>query len=600
MHRTEYPRPQFVRKDYLILNGTWQFDFDDNEVSLKEKWQCPEKTLSKTINVPFCFESKLSGISDSAPHNTVFYKRKFEIPIEWKNKRVILHFGAVDYRCKVFVNGNMVGEHEGGHISFSFDITDYLTKGEQDLSVYVNDPFDDETIPRGKQFWLPKSGGIWYTRTTGIWQTVWLEPVNEISIKKVKFTPDIDEGNVKIEGHLSKRLSNLKVNTVIKFGDEIISDDTYSITKGFFVREVDVFGQKIFNSNAHGDGRCWTPENPNLFDITLTLLDGETVLDEVKSYFGMRKVHTQNGMVYLNNRPYYLKLVLDQGYWPEGLLTAPKDEDFVKDIELAKAMGFNGCRKHQKVEDPRFMYWADKMGFIVWGEMAASCVYTDEAAVRLQKEWMEIIDRDYNHPSIIAWVPLNESWGVSQIDTDEKQKYHSLALYHQIKSVDTTRLVVNNDGWEMTRTDICAIHNYHHGGDDEPEKYEYFKSVLCDKDRLLKEMPAGRHIFAQGYKYEGQPILLTEFGGIGYDVKSPGGWGYTLAKNEEEFLGQYKRVIDAVLSSDVIFGFCYTQLTDVEQEINGLLTYDRQPKCDVEKIKEINSRWRHNISYFED
>lgn len=300
-------------------------------------------------------------------------------------------------------------------------------------------------------------------------------------------------------------------------------------------------------------------------------------------------------MVYLNNRPYYQKLVLDQGYWPNALITAPSDEDFKRDIELAKAMGFNGCRKHQKVEDKRFLYWADKLGYLVWGEMANSAEYSEEYVRRINKEWVDIVNRDYNHPSIVAWVPLNESWGIKDVGRDKKQQSHSASMYYLTHSLDSTRLVISNDGWELTKTDICAVHNYNHGHHSEVDKYEYFKKSLSTKEEVLKSQPAGRTIYSNGYKNEGEPIILTEFGGIAYDKSNPNGWGYTVASSEEEFIDDYKRIIDAVYASDIIYGMCYTQLTDVEQEVNGLLTYDRKEKVNLEKIKEINDKWRKNI-----
>jgi beta-galactosidase/beta-glucuronidase len=309
----------------------------------------------------------------------------------------------------------------------------------------------------------------------------------------------------------------------------------------------------------------------------------------------MRKVHIENGMVYLNNKPYYQKLVLDQGYWPEGLLTAPTDDDLKKDIELALEMGFNGCRKHQKVEDPRFLYWADKLGFLVWGECAASASYSEEAAARLTKEWIDIVDRDYNHPSIVAWVPVNESWGVPFIKGNKQQQHHSLAMYHLIHSLDPTRIVISNDGWELTETDICAIHNYNHGSELETSKYEAFKEAIATKEALLSSKPANRGIYADGFEHKGEPILLTEFGGIGFKVGEDNGWGYTAVKDKEEFLKDYQRVMEAVYHSKALHGYCYTQLTDVEQEINGLLTYYREPKCDLVKIREINNMWHANV-----
>lgn len=592
IHRKEYPRPQFVREKWINLNGEWQFAFDDENIGMKEKWFTGNISFNKKINVPFAYQTKLSGIHDPSFHDLVWYKKEFTIPKDWKDKRIILHFGAVDYRAWVYVNGQQVGFHEGGHVSFSFDITDYLTYEKEIVVVRVEDPSIDETIPRGKQFWQEKSDSIWYTRTTGIWQTVWLEPVCETRIESLRMTPDIDKGNITLEFEVTGDYIGKNVEIEIEFKGESVAKDTIKTFEQYNKRSINIYNHHIFRTGFHHDGWTWTPENPNLFDLNIKLIDENgSLLDCIDSYFGMRKIHTENGMVYLNNKPYYQKLVLDQGYWPDGLLTAPSDDDFKKDIELAKEMGFNGCRKHQKVEDPRFLYWADRLGFLVWGECAASPYFSEKAVSRLTKEWIEIIERDYNHPCIVTWVPLNESWGVPFIRSDKQQQNHSLAMYHFIHSLDPTRLVISNDGWELTKTDICAIHNYAHGNKDEIEKYEAFKQSLETKEEILRAQPAKRNIYANGFKHEGEPILLTEFGGIGFKVGEDTGWGYTSVKDAKEFTSEYKRVMDAVYASEILFGFCYTQLTDVEQEINGLLTYDRKPKADLQLIKQINDSW---------
>lgn len=595
-YRQEYPRPQLVRKEWLNLNGEWDFAFDRENVGLKEKWY-KNSNFDLKINVPFAYQSKLSGIHDPSFCDHVWYKREFTVPEEWNDKQVILHFGAVDYRAWVYVNSQLVGTHEGGHTSFSFDITDALTWEKEEIVVHVEDPSSDETIPRGKQFWEEKSAAIWYTRTTGIWQTVWLEPVHETNISKLRLTPDLDAGDIIIEFDVNGNYAETEAEIEISFKDQHVVTDTIQITAPYTKRAINLYQQKIFRTAFHHNGWNWTPETPNLFDLKVKLINKgkEVVIDAIDAYFGMRKIHTENGMVYLNNRPYYQKLVLDQGYWPEGLLTAPTDEDFKKDIELTKEMGFNGCRKHQKVEDPRFLYWADKLGFLVWGECAASPYYSETAAARLTKEWVEIVERDYNHPSIVTWVPVNESWGVPTIRTNKQQQNHSLALYHLIHSLDATRLVISNDGWELTKTDICAIHNYNHGRKEETAKYEYYKESLATKDQMLKSQPAHRGIYANGFSHEGEPILLTEFGGIGFKVGEDAGWGYTSVKTEEEFVEDYRRIMEAVYASKILHGYCYTQLTDVEQEINGLLTYNREPKCDLKKIREINDMWHLSI-----
>lgn len=595
MRRPEYPRPQLVRDEWVNLNGAWKFSFDDKNIGLEQGWHKDPSSLKGTIEVPFAYQTELSGIHDPSFHDWVWYSRQFTVPTNWSGKQVKLHFGAVDYRAWVYVNGEYVGFHEGGGTSFSFDVTHCLTGEEETVTVRVHDPSTDETIPRGKQFWEEKPASIWYTRTTGIWQTVWLEAVHATHLTSIKFTPDIEAGDVQLEWEVTGDYIGKQVEIEISFKNDIVTKDTVTLQEEYTKRSLNVFNHKIFRAAYHHDGWCWTPENPNLFDCVILLKEDDQVLDKIDSYFGMRKVHTENGMVYLNNRPYYQKLVLDQGYWPEGLLTAPTDEAFIKDIEIAKEMGFNGCRKHQKIEDPRFFYWADQIGFLVWGECAASASYSEKAASRLTREWLEAIERDYNHPSIITWVPLNESWGVPNVRSDKQQQNHSLAMYHLIKSLDTTRLVISNDGWELTRTDICAVHNYNHGGKDELAKQEVFKQSLSTKENILQSMPAKRSIYAQGFEYVGEPILLTEFGGIGYKVGEESGWGYTSVSGSDEFLTDYARIMDHVYRSEVLHGFCYTQLTDVEQEINGLVTYDRKPKCDLREIKKINDQWHNDI-----
>ena len=591
MYRPEYPRPQFVRDLWLNLNGEWDFALDKTNVGMDERWFENPK-LSSKIQVPFAYQAKLSQVECKDASDWCWYHRKFTIPAEMMGKQIILHFGAVDYQSWVYVNGKLVGTHEGGHTAFSFNVTPYLTTGgEQCLTLRVYDPLKDETIPRGKQFWEDKSAGIWYTPTSGIWQTVWLEAVEKTHIEDVRFTSDIEKGTVLIEAMATGNYSGATFEVKITFKGQPIIKSSLTVNEAHIRQEFDIFNKIIFRSNFHHGGMVWSPEHPNLFDVTLRLIT-PTTEDNVKCYFGMRKIHTQNGQVYLNNRPYYQKLVLDQGYWPDGLLTAPSDEDLKKDIQFAKEMGFNGCRKHQKVEDPRFLYWADTMGFLVWGECAASPCFTETAAARLYKEWIEIIKRDFNHPCIVTWVPINESWGIPNVQSVKQEQDHSLGLYYLIKSLDPTRLVISNDGWEMTKSDIIAIHNYNHGHKDETTKRDRYKKDLSTLDNLLKSRPAARELLVGGFEYEGQPVLLTEYGGIAYKIDGAAGWGYTTAQSEEQLLEDYARVMEAIFASEALHGFCYTQLTDVEQEVNGLLTYDRIPKCDMAKIRELNTHPR--------
>lgn len=587
MYRTEYPQPQFQRENWTNLNGSWDFDFDDQNQGVRDQWYQQEK-LTQKIEVPFAYQTELSGIDDQSEHSVVWYQRHFQID-QSTDEVTILHFGAVDFKADIWIDGQHVGTHSGGHTSFSFDITNFVKDGtDHVMTVRADDPVRDEELTRGKQNWTGESTGIWYTNTTGIWQTVWLEKKPVTNLASVKYVTDIDKGIVEISGEIDNFVSGTGVTANIKFGDELLTKITIYPEDSAFEWSINILGNHIFRMGYHNEGWLWTPEHPNLFTVNFETTAPNAVTDKVSSYFGMRKIHTANGMTYLNNRQYYQKLVLNQGYWPEGLLTAPSDEAFQKDISLAKEMGFNGARIHQKAEDPRYLYWADKMGFICWGECAAAPVFTRKAETTLYKEWLEIIERDYNHPSIVTWVPINESWGVPQVHIDRQQQHFTQAMYHLIHSLDTTRLVQSNDGWAQTETDICAVHNYAHGAKDDKETYDYYQETLHSWESIIRNPPVW-DIFAEGFTYQGQPILLTEFSGIGYNKQDADkGWGYTGAKSDEEFISEYQRIMKAVSQSHSLNGIVYTQLTDTEQEVNGLLTVDRHPKVDPEVIKKAN------------
>ena len=586
--REEYPRPEFVREEWMNLNGRWAFDYGDERTE---------------IEVPFVCQSKLSGIGKRIKEDRVTYERKFKVPGAWKDRQVLLHFGAVDYRCSVFINNRCVGHHTGGQTSFQFDITRYLNWEEESIRVEVVDPLQDESIPRGKQFWEEEPKFIWYTPSTGIWQTVWLEPVARTSLSWIHFIPDIDEGTVKMDYQLSESsVLPCRVHVKVRLGENEIFHGNMLCNTARNSWTVDIFRKKAMEGAFHFTGNYWSPENPILYDVLVQVDDGITgaPVDFVESYFGMRKIHVENGKLYLNNQPYYQKQLLDQGYWKEGLVTAPSDQDYQEDIRKSKAMGFNGCRKHEKVEDPRFLYWADKMGFLVWEAMASFWSYTPQAAEAFIREWMEVIHRDYNHPSIIVWGMLNESWGVPRIYINRQQQDFSRALYYLAKGLDETRLVISNDGWEMTETDICAFHSYKHGEKEDYAQHSIFKDALKRIDSLHLIME--KILFAKGSEYKGQPVVLTECGGITVKNEKASGasaeeaiqqedreWGYTSA-SEEDFLDEYGRIVGAIYDSELLSGFCYTQLTDVEQETNGLLTNDHCYKFDPEEIRKINER----------
>jgi beta-galactosidase/beta-glucuronidase len=593
--RPEYPRPQFRRKDWTNLNGEWNFTFDDLDAGLANDWQntdvatlrSNDSPFGRKITVPYCYQSKLSGIGETAFHDVVWYARTFECAPSG-DERILLHFGSVDYSATVWVNGTQIAFHEGGHTPFSTDVTHSLAGEARDniIIVRAEDPSREVTIPRGKQYWKEKSEGIFYTRTTGIWQTVWLEPVNRRRIDTLRMTPDVDSASVELEVSLRGIEPGMSLRATVELDEDQVLEDTISVRSSLVERNLPLLRRGEAPDTPHladwPGPALWSPEHPNLYDLRLELLDPDSeVLDRVESYFGMRKIEAKDGKVLLNDRPLYQRLVLDQGYFPEGLLTAPTDEALRTDVELAKEMGFNGARKHQKVEDPRWLFWADTLGFLVWGEMANAYQYSPGYVRRITAEWQEAVMRDYNHPCIVAWVPMNESWGVPNLASDLSQTEHLLALYHLTRSLDPTRLVVSNDGWEHAITDLCNIHDYRDA--------EALATSYTTPESAVAAEPANRPVYVPGYAYRGEPILITEFGGIAFSGNEEG-WGYTTVASGEEFLEIYEALIAALLRCEPVQGFCYTQLTDVEQEVNGMLTYDRGPKADLTRIREITTR----------
>lgn len=566
--RSEYPRPNFRRDNWLCLNGEWDFSIG-------------EKTLDRKIMVPYACETALSGIEDKGFHKTVWYRRKFTLPGEMGGKRILLHFGAVDYQCDVWVNGQYIRSHTGGQTSFEADITDAVDQtGDNTIELKAEDDYRDMEMPRGKQFWELNSRSIFYSRTTGIWQTVWLEAVDPLYLVSCHITPEFDRRAVRFEYQLSETAKGIAFD--ISFQGMAAANLTVvpQSCKGSVTIGLDQTGLQAWNFQ---EDLAWTPENPRLFDAKITVYGENGITDCVDTYFGMRKVGIENGRFMLNNREYYQKLVLDQGYWEQSLLTAPGDEDFIKDIQLTKAMGFNGVRKHQKVEDPRYLYHADRLGLLVWGEIGAAYVYSREYAHRIYSEWMEAVERDYNHPCIVAWTPLNESWGVQEIKVDRPQQAHCNALMYMTKSIDSTRVVMDNDGWEHTCGDLLTIHDYSPSGEKLKKHFESMESILT-------MTPGGRSMFADGYDYRGQPILVTEFGGVKYAPESDlaRSWGYCEENDLGAYTKKYAELTRAILDSPLIQGYCYTQLTDVENEENGLLTYHRNVKIPLDTIRKIN------------
>ena len=531
----DYPRPIFRRTRWVSLDGEWEFGAGDSQ------------RFDRTITVPFCPQAALSGIGDPAPGDVVWYRRRFDAP---GAERLLLHFGAVDYRAKVWVNGEEVARHEGGNTPFSADITRVAGRRGNVVVVRAEDPLADKTIPRGKQHWTATPESIFYTATTGIWQTVWLEPLPSRRIDALRLVPNLDEGSVAVNVDAAG-----EVDLMVTFD-----------------------GRELARRKGNGvialeDVHTWSPEAPHLYELEAVLRDARGAeVDRVESYFGLRTIETHDGKFWLNGAPYTQRLVLDQGYFPGGLMTAPADADLRRDIEVAKAMGFNGARKHQKVEDPRWLYWADRLGFLVWSEMPSFHEDSPEARHRLTAEWTEVVLRDRDHPCIVAWVPANESFGLGSDAAPFLDELHRLT-----KTLDPSRPAVSNDGGEQTTTDLCTLHDY--GSPAElAQRYRTLESAL---DPRARPRPA----YLPGYSHRGEPVIVSEFGGIA--LAGSGGFGWSEARDPGALLKTYRELVEALMAPGPVEGFCYTQLTDVEQERNGLLTIDREPKVDPALLRPI-------------
>lgn len=560
--RAEHPFPQMERESWRNLNGEWEFEFDFGNTGMDRKLFL-EKTFSKKIKVPFCPESKLSDVCYKDFMNAVWYKRHLCLTKEEKEKKAILHFGAVDYECNVYVNGIHAGNHKGGYTSFSFDISDYVFEGDNDITVYARDNGRDGLQPRGKQSIQYYSVGCDYTRTTGIWQTVWVEFVPDTYIQKVKYYPNIKNGSIHISG-------------VATGGGTFRAEATY---EGRSCGSTEVISA---NGSFEADLKLtevhlWELGLGRLYDLELKFNE-----DKVCSYFGLREVSLSNMKFFLNEKSVFQRLVLDQGFYQEGIYTAPTEEDFIKDIQLSMDAGFNGARLHEKVFEPRFLYHCDKMGYMVWGEMGnwGLDMSNPMSLYAFLPEWMEAVERDFNHPSIVGWCPFNETW-----DYDGRQQINDTLriVYEYTKKADITRPCIDTSGNFHVVTDIYDLHNYEQDVDKFKAYYEEFKTGGDFRDDLSHRQ-----------KYtKGLPVFISEYGGIKWDPSTSyeGGWGYGEApKTEEEWFKRYEGLTTALLDNPQIFAFCYTQLYDIEQEVNGLYYYNREPKFDISAIKAINSK----------
>lgn len=588
------------RPGWIPLNGEWDFAID-----AEEAWQSPDEVAwSRRIQVPFAPETLASGVGDTSFYRSVWYRREVELPERRPAHRVLLHFGAVDYTARVYVNGRLACTHEGGYTPFCADITDFLRPmGPQTLVVRAQDDPADLAKPRGKQDWQLEPHSIWYPRTTGIWQTVWLEEVPEVYVSSVRWTPNVENWEIGFEVHIAgERYPGLRLGVTLYTGNVQLADDTYSVMSQEVFRRITLSDPGI---DDYRNELLWSPSTPTLIRAELKLWDERGDLrDQVQSYTALRSIAVQGDKFVLNGRPLQLRMVLDQGYWRDSGLTAPDDDALRRDVELAMSMGFNGVRKHQKIEDPRYLYWADRLGLLVWEEMPSPYRFTKHAVDRLTREWTKVIDRDVSHPCVVAWVPFNESWGVPDLPDSPAQRHWVQAVYHLTKTLDPTRPVIGNDGWESVATDIIGIHDY----DDQPERIARRYGTEDSIPRLFKrERPGGRILWlADNAMPTDQPIMLTEFGGIAFSDEA-GSWGYTRTESREEFADRYANLLRVIRSLPLLAGYCYTQFTDTYQEANGLLYMDRSPKFPVEQIalatrgprtlkdRRLEAEWRERL-----
>lgn len=592
----DYPRPQMVRNNWENLNGTWDFAFDDrNEGEGKGWFRIFQK--QRDILVPFTYETKLSGIGDEREHNYVWYHRTFTVRKEQlEHKCLLLHFEGSDFLTKVWVNGQYAGQHRGGYARFSFNITQYVKEGENELTVKAEDSFDVQQ-PRGKQRWLDENFACWYVQTTGIWKTVWMEYAAHVRLDNIKMTPDLAANRLELELDVAVpdeyKDRTVCVEAIASFDEALVAQQCMVVNTSPAVLTLDMNMSGKDGLNYHWDLKTWSPAHPCLYDLTFKISVDGVVTDEICSYCAMREIRIDGPNILLNGDPLYQRLILHQGYWKDSHLTPPSEEALINDIDKILELGFNGLRIHQKIEDERFLYWCDVKGLLVWSEAPASYKFTDYAVREFVAEWMEILKQNYNHPCIITWTPFNESWGINRVETERRQQHFTEAIYHLTKSIDPYRPLITNDGWEHTCSDIITLHDYDQSYDSLKKKYLRFKEEIMDTSVYHHTYKSA---FANGFTYHGQPVIISELGGIAFD-NDDCGWGYgDKVSSEKEYLKRYDDIISAIKEIPYICGFCYTQVTDVQQEINGIMDIDRRMKTDPARIREINTRavgcWR--------
>lgn len=582
-----YPRPQLVRPDWLDLSGEWEFAFDD-EVQGRGGAGIPSD-LTRTIVVPYPPESPLSGIHDTGFHPVVWYRRavaaaELAATGHAEGRVLLLHFGAVDYRADVWIDGQHVGTHEGGHTPFAFEVPS--PRDGFEIVVRAEDDPHDFSQPRGKQDWELEPHSIWYRRTTGIWQPVWLESVPRQHLTRVAWRPDVPHDRVHLTLELAARpVEPVSAHITLRHGDRWLAEVTVTMSGPFQDTAISI---PDLATEQGWDELLWRPDRPALIDARIELISGDGT-DVVSSYFGLRFIETIGGEFRLNGWKVPVRGVLSQGYWPQSHLAAPSAAALRAEVELIKELGFNTARLHQKVEDPRLMYWADRLGLLLWTEMPSAFEHSDAAVTRLTREWMAVVRRDSSHPSVVAWVPLNESWAVRHIAVDERQQAFARTLYHLTKTLDGTRPVISNDGWEHTQSDLLTMHDYENDHEKLTERYGTREAVACALDGIS---PFGKRVLvgtdAEAAATASAPALITEFGGVSFTPDSDAdAWGYRLVGTPDDLDRHLTGIFRALNESTGLAGWVYTQLTDTVQETNGLTDENRVPKLPADRIRAI-------------
>ncbi len=591
--KPEHPRPQMVRPHWLNLNGRWDFEIDRGDSGLERGLL--DRPLAGDILVPFAPESVASGIGDTDFLEAVWYRREIVVPADWTGLRPLLHFGAVDFEATVWVNGTEVVRHRGGFTSFTADLHPIVGPGDTArITVRARDSRHD-VKGRGKQATWYANTHCAYTRTTGIWQTVWLEGVPEVQLRRPRITPSLGSSAVHIVAPMSANRPGWSLSAVL-------SDQEGEVAGGECRADLDLAPALTLTVPADRL-RPWSVTDPHLYSLRIELRDsGGNAIDAVDCYTGIRSVAINGREVLINGEPVFQRLVLDQGYWPDTLMTAPDDAALIHDIELSMAAGFNGARLHQKVFEERYLYHADRLGYLCWGEFGDWGVSGQGPTGDNQKppalfaaEWAEAIERDQNHPSIVGWCPLNETHQVLH-DGGTVLDDVTTAMFRVAKLADPTRPVIDASGYShrVADTDIYDSHNY----EQDPAAFEVALSGLTDGDPFVNRSQIGSAVMSLPYR--GQPYFISEFGGIwwnpeaedpaaGVDVEQSWGYGQRVG-NEEEFHRRFRGLVGVLLDDPLMFGYCYTQLTDVFQEENGIYRFDRSTKLDVARIRAAQIR----------